>query len=409
MKTLHKVAVVVLTALTLLVLSRYIRPAQAQNPQISIDEVIASGFTKPLQLTHAGDGSNRIFVVEQPGTIRIIQDGTVLPNPFLDLSHLTQDVGERGLLGLAFHPDYADNGFFYVNYTRVADGATIVARYTVSTTDPLSANPDSALTLLTVDQPEGNHNGGHLAFGPDGYLYIGMGDGGGGGDPHANGQDPTTLHGALLRIDVDGASAYAIPPDNPYLGTAGRDEIWAIGLRNPWRFSFDRSEGDLYIADVGQSAWEMIYFQPAGTPGGQNYGWNCLEGSHEFDWGPECENVAFTDPLTEYAHSETGPGVRASVTGGYVYRGSRYPVLEGRYFYGDFVSGHIWSFDTHDIPEVVPVVELETNLGISTFGEDEAGELYVVDWRGGTIHRLAAVDLFEPTHFIRLPILFRSQ
>jgi glucose/arabinose dehydrogenase len=413
MKTTHKLAVVILTTLALFALSSYIAPVGrtngAQNPDITIDEIVASGFTKPVQVTHAGDGSNRLFVVEQPGTIQLLQDGDILPAPFLDLTALTNDVGERGLLGLAFHPEYAANGFLYVNYTRATDGATIVARYTVADSDPNSADPGSALTLLTVEQPAPNHNGGQLAFGPDGYLYIGMGDGGGGGDPFGNGQDSSTLLGAILRIDVDGGSFYAIPADNPYVGAAGRDEIWAIGLRNPWRFSFDRTTGDLYIGDVGQSAWEAINYQAAGTPGGLNWGWNCLEGSHEFEWAATCENIDFTDPIAEYHHSETGPGVRASVTGGFVYRGSRYPALVGRYFYGDFVSGHIWSFDTRDIPEVVPVLELTTSLSISAFGEDEQGQLYVIDWRGGTLHKLAGTaGPFEPTHFLWLPIILRN-
>jgi glucose/arabinose dehydrogenase len=406
MNILNKTLVVLLALVTLLVPSSRIAPARAQAHRITIDEIVASGFIRPVQVTHAGDGSNRIFVVEQRGTIRIIQNGSVLPSPFLDLAALTQGVGEQGLLGLAFHPEYATNGFLYVNYTRANDGTTIVARYTVSSTDPNSADPGSALILLSVDQPQGNHNGGQVAFGPDGYLYIGMGDGGGSGDRSGHGQNPATLLGAILRIDVDGGSSYAIPPDNPYVGTAGRDEIWGIGLRNPWRFSFDRLTGDLYIGDVGQNAWEAINYQAAGTPGGLNWGWNCLEGSHEYDWTPACENIDFTDPIAEYSHSETGS--RASVTGGFVYRGRRYPTLRGRYFYGDYVSGHIWSFDTNDIPEVTPIVELETALMISAFGEDEQGQLYVADWSTGNIHLLAdAAGPFEPTHFLWLPVILR--
>ena len=409
MNILNKTLVVLLTVVTLLVPSSRIGPALAQTHRITIDEIVASGFTRPVQVTHAGDGSNRIFVVEQPGTIRIIQDGRVLPSPFLDLTALTNDIGEQGLLGLAFHPEYATNGFFYVNYTRANDGTTIVARYTVSETNPNSADPDSALTILSVDQPQGNHNGGQVAFGPDGYLYIGMGDGGGGGDPDGHGQNAATLLGAMLRIDVDGGSHYAIPPDNPYVGTAGRDENWAIGLRNPWRFSFDRLTGDLYLGDVGQSDWEAINYQAAGTPGGLNWGWNCLEGSHRYEpaWTPACEDIDFTGPIAEYDQSEAGS--RASVTGGFVYRGSRYPALAGRYYYGDFVSGHIWSFDTNDIPEVTPVVELETDLSISAFGEDEEGQLYVADWSTGNIHLLAdAAGPFEPTHVLWLPVILRT-
>jgi glucose/arabinose dehydrogenase len=222
---------------------------------ITIDEIIASGFVRPVQVTNAGDGSQRLFVVEQPGSIWIVQDRMVVGTPFLDISGLVQCCGERGLLGLAFHPDYKDNGHFYVNYTRKGDGATVVARYSVSE-DPNIADPDSGSILLTVAQPYSNHNGGQLLFCPDGYLYIGMGDGGSGGDPLNHGQNRDTLLGAMLRIDVDGGTPYAIPPDNPYVGEDGADEIWAIGLRNPWRFSFDRETGDLYIGDVGQNLWE---------------------------------------------------------------------------------------------------------------------------------------------------------
>jgi glucose/arabinose dehydrogenase len=407
MKTIQRLAVVGLIALALLALSSQLSPGpstvHAQSPSLTVDRIIASGFTNPVQVTHAGDGSNRLFVVEQPGTIRIIQEGTVLPIPFLDLTALTVDVGERGLLGLVFHPDYATNGFLYVNYTQASGGDTVVARYTVSSSDPNSADPGSALTVLTVEQPFANHNGGQLAFGPDGYLYIGMGDGGSGGDPQGHGQDPTTLLGALLRIDVDGDESYTIPPDNPYVDAPGRDEIWAIGLRNPWRFSFDRSTGDLYIGDVGQNAWEEISFQAAGTPGGLNFGWNCLEGTHPYAWEPACETVTLTGPIAEYDHSQG-----RSVTGGFVYRGTDYPALIGRYVYGDFVSGRIWSLDTGDLTSVTPVLELDTSLNISSFGEDERGELYVVDRSGGTIHLLAGSgEPFVPSHLIYLPIILR--
>ncbi|MFL7794608.1 MAG: PQQ-dependent sugar dehydrogenase [Anaerolineae bacterium] len=364
-------------------------------PDVTIDvgEIVASGFERPVQVTHAGDGSGRLFVVEQPGRVRVVQNGSVLTTPFLDITGLVSYGGERGLLGLAFHPDYESNGYFYVNYTN-ASGDTVVARYTVSS-DPNRANHSSALAILTIDQPYSNHNGGQILFGPrDGYLYIGMGDGGSGGDPLNSGQDASTLLGAMLRIDVEGGMPYAIPPDNPYVGKPGRDEIWAIGLRNPWRFSFDRDTGDLYIGDVGQNAWEEISYQAWNAPGGVNFGWRCREATHTYSSAPPCNDPAWlaglTDPIAEYSHS-----VGRSVSGGFVYRGILYPNLVGRYFYADFVDGKIWSlYKTSSNPDAwsVPELELDTSLNISAFGEDEQGELYVVDWGGGRIRRLADVN-----------------
>ena len=359
--------------------------------QITVDEIVASGFTYPVQVTHAGDGSRRLFVVEQPGTIWIVQDGAVLDTPYLDLTNQVVYGGERGLLGLAFHPSYRTNGYFYVNYTRAGDGATVIARYHVSTGDLNIADPGSEQVLLTISQPYANHNGGQLLFSPhDGYLYIGTGDGGSGGDPLNQAQNVTTLLGAMLRLDVDGALPYAIPPDNPYVGREGRDEIWAIGLRNPWRFSFDRETGDLYIGDVGQNLWEEIDYQVASAPGGQNFGWRCKEGNHEYSFSGDCPDLTLTDPIAEYSHTEG-----RSVTGGFVYRGRRYPALVGRYFYADYVMGKIWSlYKTSSEPDTwtPPQLELDTGLNISAFGEDEAGELYVVDRSGGTIRRLADVN-----------------
>jgi uncharacterized repeat protein (TIGR01451 family) len=361
----------------------------AQELAVTIDHVIASGFTHPVQITHAGDGSGRLFVVEQPGTIRIIDRGTVRDIPFLDITNLTDDAGEQGLLGLAFHPDYPNNGYLYVDYTRATDGKTVVARYRRSGADPNLVDPDSAKTILTVDQPYGNHNGGQILFGPDGYLYVGLGDGGSGGDPLENAQDPNQLLGSILRIDVDGGDPYAIPADNPYVGRSGRDEIWAIGLRNPWRFSFDRETGDVYIGDVGQNAWEEIDFYPAwgaSGPGSPNYGWDCLEGTHQYEWTEECDTRNFIAPIAEYSHD-----VGRSVTGGFVYRGLLYPNLEGLYFYADYVSGRIWRLSQTDTGFTQPLLALDSGLNISAFGEDENGELYVVD-RAGTIRRLADVD-----------------
>lgn len=364
------------------------RPVAPSDVQVTIDQVIASGFSSPVQVTNAADSSDRLFVVEQTGKIRIIQNGQALATPFIDLTALIACCGERGLLGLAFHPNYAVNGFFYVNYTRSGDGATVVARYTVSA-NPNVANPASAQTLLTIPQPYSNHNGGQVMFGPDGYLYIGMGDGGSAGDPQNYAQNIESLLGKLLRLDVNSGSPYANPPDNPYVGRAGRDEIWAIGLRNPWRFSFDRLTGDLYIGDVGQNLWEEIDFQAANTPGGVNFGWRCREGSHNYNFTGACPSAILTDPIAEYNHSEGH-----SVSAGFVYRGNDFPSLNGRYFYADYVDGKLWSiYQTSNNPITwsAPELELSTGLNISAFGEDEDGELYVVDY-SGKIRRLADVN-----------------
>ncbi|MGD8791249.1 MAG: PQQ-dependent sugar dehydrogenase [Anaerolineae bacterium] len=383
-------------------------PVTTQVPpeaEIEIDQVVASGLDHPVQVTHAGDGSGRLFVVEQPGRIRVVRNGTVLPDSYLDLSTQVVYGGERGLLGLAFHPDYETNGYFYVDYTRAGDGATVVARYTVSAADPDVADPASITTVLTVAQPFANHNGGQVLFGPDGYLYVGMGDGGSGGDPLEHGQAITSLLGALLRLDVDGQAPYAIPPDNPFAGGPGLDEIWAIGLRNPWRFGFDRLTGDLYVGDVGQNLWEEIDYQAAGTPGGVNFGWDCREGSHNYEFVGDCLTANLTDPIAEYSHTEG-----QSVTGGFVYRGPAYPALQGRYFYADFSMGKIWSlYKTGSDPDTwsAPALELDTDLNLSAFGEDEAGELYVVDYGGGTIRRLADANAPPPPFHHFLPLILK--
>jgi glucose/arabinose dehydrogenase len=374
-------------------------PAQA-GVAINVDEIVASGFSQPVQVTPAGDGSGRLFVVEQGGYIRIIQSGGVLDTPFLDISGLVSCCGERGLLGLAFHPDYTSNGYFYIDYTRASDGATVIARYHVSS-DPNLADRNSASILLTIAQPYVNHNGGQVMFGPDGYLYIGMGDGGSGGDPQNNAQNKNTLLGSLLRIDVDSGSPYAIPPDNPYVGVDGADEIWAIGLRNPWRFSFDRANGDLYIGDVGQNAWEEIDYQAANSAGGLNFGWHCLEGTHTYSTQPPCNDAAYlagmTGPIAEYSHD-----VGDAVTGGFVYRGSLHPALLGRYFYADFGSGRIWSViktGSNPVTWSQPELELNSGLNISSFGEDESGELYVVSYSDGTIRHLVGLSMPYSLYF----------
>jgi uncharacterized repeat protein (TIGR01451 family) len=381
---------------TLLLAGRGAVASALPDVEISVDEVVATGFIHPVQVTHAGDGSNRLFVVEQGGLIWIVKEGTVLPAPFLDASALITDAShEQGLLGLAFHPDYESNGLFYLNYTRAGDGATMVANGKVSAANPDLADPNSVSELLTISQPFSTHNAGQLMFGPDdGYLYVSVGDGGSWDDPFNNAQDTNTLLGAVLRLDVDGGAPYVIPPDNPFVGVDGQDEIWAYGLRNPWRFSFDRETGDLYIGDVGQDHWEEIDYQAAGSPGGLNFGWSCKEGTHDYILGPGCATAELTEPIAEYSHQ-----VGQSVTGGFVYRGTAYPTLEGRYFYADFVQGKIWSlYKVSSNPDGFsePELELDSGLSISAFGEDEAGELYVVDWGGGDIRRLADASQVAP-------------
>lgn len=343
---------------------------------------VAEGFIRPLLLTTAGDGSNRLFIVEQDGAVRVIENGATLATAFLDINEeVSSDGNEQGLLGLAFHPDYENNGFFYVNYTDNS-GNTVISRFQVSS-DPNVADPASEVQLLTVDQPYENHNGGNLVFGPDGYLYAGLGDGGAGGDPHGNGQNMATLLGKMLRIDVNAGELYGIPAGNPYVNGGGQPEIWASGLRNPWRFSFDRVTGDLYIADVGQGQWEEINFLPGGIVGGSNFGWNYFEGTHAYLGNPPSE-ITFIAPITEYDHSG-----RCSVTGGYVYRGVMLPAWQGIYLYGDYCSGEVMGIFQHSDGAWENQILFTTGHLITSFGEDETGELYLVD-RRGFIYQLQA-------------------
>ena len=356
--------------------------ARAQGAGFELESV-ASGFNRRLYVTRAGDGSGRLFVVEQGGVIWVLQDGQRLETPFLDVSDrispeaLGSGYSERGLLGLAFHPDYAENGVFFINYTD-RNGTSVTSRYRVSADDPNRADPASEEQLLLVEQPFANHNGGHLAFGPDGYLYLALGDGGSAGDPQNNAQNLGTLLGTILRLDVDADEGYAIPEDNPFVADENaRPEIWAWGLRNPWRFSFDRETGDLYIADVGQNEWEEVNFQPASSPGGENYGWNAYEASQIYSGQQPAADPVM--PIAEYSHSGTGG---CSITGGYVYRGEALPALDGVYFYGDWCTGTIWSATAGEGGAWDAQVALESGRRISSFGEDEAGELYVVDYDG---------------------------
>ena len=351
---------------------------------------VATGLARPIYMTNAGDGSNRMFIVLQTGQILIMQDGQVLDTPFIDLSPVTSQAvvssySERGLLGLDFHPDYANNGQFFVHYNNPG-GETVIARYQVSADNPNAGDPASGEVLFTHPQPFANHNGGQIAFGPDGYLYIGLGDGGSAADPQNHGQRSDTLLGNILRIDVDNGEPYSIPDDNPIatVNPGLAPEIWAWGLRNPWRFSFDSATGDLYIADVGQNQWEEINFQPADSPGGENYGWRVFEASTIFSGEPDPGNTVF--PIAEYDHSQG-----CSVTGGYVYRGADLPAMDGVYLFGDWCSGNIWaSYRTTDNTWETMPFQRNTGYNISSFGESETGELYLVDYRGRILQLVAS-------------------
>jgi glucose/arabinose dehydrogenase len=352
---------------------------------------VASGLSSPVYVTTANDGTGRLFVVEQTGRIRVIKNGVLLPTPFLDISSQISTGGERGLLGLAFHPNFRTNGKFYVNYTRAGNGNTFIAQYRATPASDV-ANRATARGILEVAQPYANHNGGMLTFGPDGYLYIGMGDGGSAGDPGNRAQDVNSLLGKMLRIDVDHSVLrrhYANPPGNPYIGRTGRDEVWSRGLRNPWRFSFDRLTGDLWIGDVGQGRYEEVdraKVTRTSTSRGRaaNFGWRQLEGSHCYNPGTGCVRTGKAMPAIEYSHAEG-----CSVTGGYVYRGRAIPGLYGRYIFGDYCSGTIWSFPAGASWPVRKTVLANTGYSISSFGQDQNGELYVVDLAGGTVYRIA--------------------
>jgi glucose/arabinose dehydrogenase len=343
-----------------------------------------SGLESPTDLTHAGDGSGLLYVLEQPGRIRVIQNAALLETPFLDIvDRVGSSANEQGLLGLAFAPDFKTSSRFYVNYTNT-EGDTVVAGF-VAAADRLTADPASEWQVLTVDQPYGNHNGGQVKFGPDGMLFIGMGDGGSGGDPQNFAQNPQSMLGKMLRVDVSESSAadpYRVPAGNPAFGDGSLQELWSIGLRNPWRFSFDRATGDLFIADVGQGEIEEVNWQPAGRSG-DNYGWKLREGTREYS-GKRADG--FTEPVMEYEHGDDG----CSITGGYVYRGTALTSLSGAYIYGDYCSGRIWMLmrtgDGWNNEQL-----FDTDYRITSFGEDEAGELYVLD-RSGTIYKLAAEE-----------------
>jgi len=381
-------------------------------PQISLVQVVA-GLEAPVHLTHSEDGSRRLFIIEQRGRILILENGVIVAT-FLDISDRVRSPfsaggSEEGLLSVAFPPGFASGkDYFYIYYTNL-DGDNQVSRFHLAST-PDAADPRSEQRILLLSHPRyQNHNGGQISFGPDGYLYIGTGDGGGGGDPDGNAQDPATLLGKILRIDVEfsqtltafgnsmiylplimnnyhampGDQPYAIPADNPFVGVPGyRQEIWALGLRNPWRFSFDRLNGDLFIGDVGQNSWEELDFQPANSQGGENYGWNIMEG-FECYGGGNCDKTGLTLPVFVYQTDVAG----CAVTGGYVYRGHTYPGMQGIYFLGDYCSGKLWGLQP-DGNSWLAREFLDTSYNFSSFGEDEAGELYLLDRGGGAIYQI---------------------
>jgi glucose/arabinose dehydrogenase len=353
---------------------------------IQLQEV-ASGLDFPVFLTAPPGDNDRLFIVEKSGRIRIVKSGSLLPTPFLDLHSKLSNGGEQGLLGLAFHPEFAGNGRFVVNYTNTA-GDTRVAGFRVSA-DPDVADPASEQLILAVDQPYSNHNGGMVAFGPDGKLYIGMGDGGSGGDPQGNGQNRAVLLGKLLRLELSGAGQVSVPSDNPFVGQAGiRPEIWSYGLRNPWRFSFDRATRDLYIGDVGQNAREEIDVSTSAQQFGRglNYGWNRMEGTACYEPPSGCAASGLTPPVLDYGHSQG-----CSVTGGYVYRGAAVPTLVGHYFYADYCEGWVRSFRLNGgaVTDARDWASLRPGGQITSFGEDARGELYLMT-AGGQVFRIVA-------------------
>lgn len=365
--------------------------AAFQPQQVRFIE-IASSLNQPLQVTNAGDGSGRLFIIQRAGQIRIYKNGASLPTPFLNIQPIVNSsASEQGLLALAFHPNYEVNGRFYTLHTD-QNGSIVLSAFTRSSANPDQADPNSRVPLLAIPKPYTNHNGGTLAFGPDGYLYWSTGDGGGGGDPGNNAQNLNSLLGKILRLDVSSASSYSIPASNPFYNNPNpsiRKEIWAYGLRNPWRFSFDRLTGHLYIGDVGQSKREEINFQPGASSGGENYGWRVMEGSLCYNPSTGCNQSGKVLPVAEYDHT-----LGCSVTGGHVYRGTSYPQMRGYYFYGDFCSGLIYTLYNDSANGWTSILAADTSYTVSSFGEDEQGELYLADYSGGKIYRI--VYLLRP-------------
>jgi len=354
-------------------------------------EPVVDGLDAPLAIVNAGDGSGRLFVAQQTGQIRIVRDGKLVGQPFLDIADRITSGGERGLLGVAFHPNFPDDPRVFVDYTD-RNGDTQVSAFRVDPANPDRVDPGTEQTILFAAQPYANHNGGAVVFGPDGYLYVSLGDGGSGGDPHGYGQSLKVLLGKILRIDIDHASgdrAYGIPAGNPFASGSdgGLGEIWLTGLRNPWRISFDRANGDLWIGDVGQGDWEEIDVQRAGAPGGTNFGWNRMEGAHCFQPSEGCQDPGLTLPVAEYGHDQG-----CTVIGGNVDRGPSQPLLAGGYVFADYCSGRVWAIDPAVDGPRQPTLVAETGHNFSAFGEDEAGDLYAVDISDGTLLRVTAAQ-----------------
>jgi glucose/arabinose dehydrogenase len=359
-------------------------PSPTAGPSILTTDVVVSGLDSPVDVTPAWDDSGRIFVVEQDGRIRIVKDGTLVERPFLDITARVAAGGERGLLGLAFHPDYPADPRFFVDYTDI-DGDTVIASFAVSD-DADVADPDSEVLILAIDQPFANHNGGAVVFGPDEMLYVGMGDGGSGGDPQGNGQRMDTLLGKVLRVDVGAPGAaepYVVPPDNPFVGVAGaQPEIWHLGMRNPWRMRFDRTTGDLWIGDVGQGKWEEIDVARAGV-GGLNYGWNVMEGFHCYKPSDGCDQAGLTLPVAEYSHD-----FGCAVIGGVVVRDPRQPAMDGRYVFGDSCSDNLWLLDPARDGRQEPVLAAQTGRGLSAINDGGDGTVYATDLGRGELIRI---------------------
>lgn len=372
-------------------------PALAQQPLTR--EFVASGFGDPLYVTNAPEDGERLFVLDQDGRIWLMKNGVRQATPFLDVTSLTSGSGERGLLGLAFHPDYQNNGWFYINYTNNS-GDTRVDRVTVSA-NPDLADAGSRVNVLSLSQPYSNHNGGCIQFGPDGYLYIGTGDGGSAGDPGNRAQNPTNLLGKMLRLDVDNGLPYSIPASNPFVGNPGvSDEIWALGLRNPWRFSFDSETGDMYIADVGQNKWEYVHVEPGGDLGGRNYGWRITEGNHCYNPSSGCNMTGLEPAVYEYPHTFF-PTFRCSIIGSEVYRGRSMADMNGRYFFSDNCSEELWSFRYDPVSGgTTGFTDHTAQTGVDgsgkSLGHDLDGEIYMCV--GSSIYRLIpeGMRLFVP-------------
>ncbi|MDP7062163.1 MAG: PQQ-dependent sugar dehydrogenase [Planctomycetota bacterium] len=365
------------------------------SAQVELDSVtVASGLSQPLLVTHAPGDTDRIFIVEQRGTVRVVKNGTMLGTYFLDVQALNSSGGERGLLGMAFHPDYDNNGWVFVNYTNNG-GSTVVARYTVSA-NPDVVNSNSAQIIMTISQPYSNHNGGDIRFGPDGYLYIGTGDGGSAGDPGNRAQNGNSLLGKMLRIDVDNGLPYTIPASNPFVGNPSvRDEIWALGLRNPWRFNFDSETGDMYIADVGQNQLEYIHVEDAGSPGGLNYGWRIIEGTDCYNPSSGCNTTGLEMPIYEYDH-RFFPTFRNCIIGSEVYRGRTMATMQGRYFFTDAGSRELWSLRYDGAGGYTAFTDHTAQSGVTgsgrSLGIDADGEVYVCG--NNTVSKLVPAGLW---------------